>query len=103
MNFNWKDKEQELKDEIKRLVKSHDEFLKSDIGQFLSQGDETYGNTWVAVLWWNGAKIECYDCADVDEAQKLIDFYHFSKSRTKVVISYSGKDVSEQIKFNSQR
>lgn len=100
MSFNWKDQEQELNADIKRIVETHDNFIKSDIGKFVSQGKDSYGNEWTSVLWWNGTKIECYDCGSIDEAQELVDFYHFTSDRTKVVISYSGDDVTEQIKFN---
>lgn len=100
--FNWKEHEKELKTKIEELVKSHNEFWKSKIGQLLRQGDENYGKDWTYVLWWNDdtKQIERYDKANIADAQELIDFYHFSAARTKVIIRCTGEDVTEQVKFN---
>lgn len=96
--FNWKDHEQELKAKIEEQVKKHNDFINSDIGKFLSQGDADYGKEWPATLWWNDhtKKIEVYD----DEPQQLIDFYHFSAARTRVIRKCTGEDITAQFKFN---
>ncbi len=100
INFNWKDHEQELHDEIAEVVKSHNNFINSELGQFLSQGEKDYGKNWVSVLWWNGKNIETYDSGVLKDAQSLIDFYHFSKARTKVIFRYNGKDITNKVKIN---
>lgn len=102
MEFNWENHRQDLNVKVKELVKKHNTFLKSDIGQFLKSGVENYATEWVCVLWWNSdmQKIECYDKENIFEAQALIDFYHFSVARTKVILRYSGEDVTRLIKFN---
>ena len=98
MAFSWKDKEKELKTKIEEVVKKFNDFINSDIGKFLSQGDADYGKEWTATLWWNEhtKKIEVYS----DEPQQLRDFYHFSERRTRVIRKYSGEDITELYKFN---
>ena len=98
MKFSWKDHEPELKAKIEETLKKFNDFISSDIGKFLSQGDEEYGKEWTATLWWNdhSKKIEVYD----DEPQQLIDFYHFSEGRTRVIRKCSGEDITKQYKFN---
>jgi Golgi nucleoside diphosphatase len=102
MKFSWNDHEQDLKAKIEELVKHHNDFWKTDIGRFLRNGDENYGKEWTYVLWWNEhtKKIEYYDKGNIAEAQELIDFYHFSEARTKVIIRCTGEDVTKHIKFN---
>lgn len=102
MKFNWNDHEQELKAKIEELVKSHNDFVSSDMGKFLSNGSADFGKEWVYVLWWNDhtKQIEYYDKGNITEAQELIDFYHFSEARTRVIIRYTGEDVTKYIKFN---
>lgn len=96
--FNWNDHKQELKTKIEEIVKKFNDFINSDIGKFLSQGDADYGKEWTATLWRNdhSKKIEVYD----DEPQQLIEFYHFSEGRTRVIRKYSGEDITAQLKFN---
>ncbi len=100
INFNWKDHEQELQNEIAEVVKTHNDFIKSDIGIFLSQGEKDYGKNWVSVLWWNGKNIETYNSGVLKDAQSLIDFYHFSEARTKVICRYNGEDITNKVKIN---
>lgn len=102
MNFNWNDKEQELKAKIEAIVKSHNDFVNSGMGKFLSNGSADFGKEWTNVLWWNDhtKEIEVYDKGNIAEAQELIDFYHFSEARTKVIIRHTGEDVTKHIKFN---
>ena len=69
IKFNWKDHEQELQNEIAEVVKTHNDFIKSDIGIFLSQDEKDYGKNWVSVLWWNGKNIETYDSGVLKDAQ----------------------------------
>ncbi len=96
--FNWQDHSGELKAAIEKIVKYHNNFINSNFGEFMAHGDDNYGKNWTSTLWWNAhtQMIEVYS----DEPQQLIDFYHFSKSRTKVIVKYSGEDITEQLKFN---
>lgn len=103
-DFNWKDHEQELQEQIKKCVKEHNDYIKSDFAQFLANGDENYGNDWTAVLWWNGNHIEVYECGAMNVykhgPKELIDFYHFSKARTKVITRSTGEDITDKVEIN---
>lgn len=98
MNFNWNDHEQELNAKIEEVVKKHNDFINSDFGKFMAHGQENYGAEWTSTLWWNDhtKEIEVYS----DEPQQLIDFYHFSEARTRVIIRHSGEDITKRFKFN---
>lgn len=99
MAFSWN--EQELNAKIEELVKKHNDFFNSRYGQFFRQnGGDDFDKLWTTVLWWNGYSIEVYDAENIAEAQDIIDFYHFSKARTKVIICRNGEDVTGHIKFN---
>lgn len=104
MEFNWKDKETELQEQIKKCVKEHNDYIKSELVQFLANGEENYGKDWTAVLWWNGNNIECYECGALNDVKhgpkQLIDFYHFSKARTKVIICSTGEDITDKVEIN---
>ncbi len=102
MDFNWEDHEQELNALIEELVKKHNNYMNSAFGKFLAQGRKNYGEEWTYVLWWNAhtQNIEVYDNGNIAEAQELIDYYHFSEAHTKVIVRYTGEDVTKHIKFN---
>lgn len=104
MEFNWNDKQVELQEQIKKCVQEHNDFIKSDFGQILANGQTDYGKDWTAVLWWNGNSIEVYECGAINDGKHspkaLIDFYHFSQARTKVIIRSTGQDITNKVQIN---
>lgn len=104
MEFNWKDNQAELQEQINKVVKEHNDFINSDFGKFLSNGKKDYGKDFTAVLWWNGKNIEVYECGPLTDfkhgPKQLIDFYHFSQVRTKVIIRSTGKDITNKVQIN---
>ena len=89
-------------DMIARELQRHREFIQSEIGQFLANGDPHYGDDWPCVCWRNPAydKLEIYNAQDMEAAQAIIDFYHFSRANTKVILCGNGEDVTSRIKFD---
>lgn len=55
---------------------------------------------WLYLFWWNGKELETYSPGDLNEAQQLIDYYHFSGNRTRVYLRESREDVTRQLRFN---
>ena len=104
MEFNWKDKETELQEQIKKCVKEYNDYIQTDFAQCLANGNKDYGKDFTAVLWWNGKNIEVYECGPLKDfkhgPKSIIDFYHFSKARTKVIICSTGEDITDKVEIN---
>lgn len=103
MAFSWNEHEQELNAKIEERVKKHNDFYNNRYGQFFRQAEgDDFDKLWTWVLWWNeySNKIEVYEAGNIAEAQDIIDFYHFSEARTKVIMRHTGEDVTGHIKFN---
>lgn len=100
--FNWNEHREELDAMIKCIVKEHDDYFKTSIGEFLKNKDADVGKEWVCVIWYNASayNFERYKVGNIGEAQEMIDFYHFSEARTKVIRCHNGEDVTDRIKFN---
>lgn len=45
--------------------------------------------------------MEEYLAGDLNDAQEIIDFYKWQKSRVKVIVRDSGEDVTNKLTFNS--
>ena len=88
--------------EIEKACQKHRELINTKFMQFLAGNNPNYGDEWIYVFWVNphSQKLEQSDVGNIEEAQKLIDFYKFSKNNTKIVIRATGEDVSNQITFN---
>lgn len=88
--------------DIERELQNHREFIQSEIGQFLANGDTHYGDDWLCVCWRNPSsdRLEIYSAQDTEAAQAIIDFYHFSRGNTKVILCGNGEDVTSRIKFD---
>ena len=92
MKFNWEDH----KVEIEAACESHKAFMREH-GEFLGNPDTS---AWAFVFWWSGERLERYDVGELEEAQAVVDYYHFSKARTRVVMRDTCEDVTDRIKFN---
>lgn len=90
--------------DIERELLKHREFIRSEMGQFLANGDPHYGDAWLCVCWRNPSsdKLEIYSAKDTEAAQAIIDFYHFSQVNTKMILCGTGEDVTSRLKFDSR-
>ena len=58
-------------------------------------------DTYYRIFWINptSKKAESYTASNHKEAQELIDFYHFSKARTRIYLD-DGRDMTDDFYFN---
>lgn len=70
-------------------------------GEMYTQLYRRSGNdTSYHLLWQNSSgKVEMYTASNHKEAQELIDFYHFSKKRTRIYLD-DGRDMTDDFYFD---
>jgi len=89
VEFNWKDKETELQELIKNIVKE------------VNYHDKYYCKDCTAVLYWDGNGFVRYNCGALNDLEcgplRTIDFFHLSEERTKIIIARTGEDITDKV------
>lgn len=106
---------EEVLPETEKAIIEEDIFSRADIKVFIRNSlaewkehkqrysviyEHSDTSKYIYLYHWNGNDIETYLPGNLNEAQQLIELYHFPKAVTRAYLRDSGENVTDKLTFN---